>query len=352
MVIYLTRNNKEMEELLQMKTFTTAWLTTNRNCNNNCSWCYAKNTLSSKARMDFEKAKMAVDELKRRCVKKIVLIGGEPTIYPNFCELVDYIKKQGIHVSVASNGRKFADMDFAKAVQNTGIHGVDISIKATSEEEYYASTHAHGLKEMVQGYHNLKELGVHVSTSYVVVSDDENKFDEFVSFLEREGIESVFIQFVKPTLSVNGTEPIMPLDKMGKFVTYIYNRMKSSNVKYGLEISFPICLIDDNIWEQLVAEQLVSNCCHVPRGTGINLDEAFRVLPCNHFAEFPFEDKPIDFSDSEHLDKLYESDAVKAFRNLARTYPAEKCVTCERWNICGGGCFTRWLCEDARTYIK
>ena len=341
-----------MEEFLQMKKFKTAWLTTNRNCNNNCSWCYAKNTLSSKARMDFEKAKLAVDELKKRDVRKIVLIGGEPTIYPNFCELVEYISKQNIDVSVASNGRKFANMEFAKAVQAAGIHGVDISIKATNDDEYYVSTHAHGLREMVQGYHNLKELGIRVSTSYVVVSDDAQKFDELVNFLEREGIESVFIQFVKPTLSMNGTEPIMPLDKMGKFVKYIYTRMKTSSVKYGLEISFPICLIDDDIWEQLVNERLVSNCCHVPRGTGINFDESFRVLPCNHFAEFPFDDKPIDFNEPRMLDELYESAAVQEFRNLARTYPAEKCMTCDRWDICGGGCFTRWLCEDARTYIK
>ena len=25
--------------------FTTAWLTTNRTCNNNCTWCYAQNAL-------------------------------------------------------------------------------------------------------------------------------------------------------------------------------------------------------------------------------------------------------------------------------------------------------------------
>lgn len=335
-----------------MKKFKVAWLTTNRNCNNNCSWCYARNTLSNTARMDFEKAKIAVDELKRRGVSKVVLIGGEPTIYPYFCELVEYISKQNINVSVASNGRKFADMDFAKAVQAAGIHGVDISIKATTEEAYYAGTHAHGLREMIEGYHNLKKLGVRVSASYVVVSDDPRQFDELVDFLEREDITSVFIQFVKPTLSMTTQDKILPLDKMGKFVTYIYNRMKNSTVKYSLEISFPICLIEDDIWGKLVTEGLVTNCCHVPRGTGINLDESFRVIPCNHFAEFPFDDKPIDFLNPEKLDELYESATVREFRNLVRTYPAEKCVTCDRWNICGGGCFTRWLCEDARTYIK
>ena len=335
-----------------MKTFKTAWLTTNRNCNNNCSWCYAKNTLLSKAKMDFEQAKMAVDELKTRGLKKVVLIGGEPTIYPYFCDLIEYIHKQGLRVAVASNGRKFADMEFAKKVQEAGIDHVDVSIKAITEEEYYESTHAHGLSEMLKGYQNLRALGVGVSASYVVVDDNKNKFDDFVEFLKRENFKSVLIQFVKPALSLDKQDDIMKIDKMGKFVSYIYEKMEASPINYTIEVSFPICLIDDFVWEKLVADHRVSNCCHVPKGTGINLDEAFRVIPCNHFAEFPFSDIPVDFSNPDSLDELYESDQVKRFRELARSYPAQKCVTCERWKICGGGCFTRWLCENPEEYIK
>lgn len=335
-----------------MKRFGTAWLTTNRNCNNNCSWCYAKNTLGTKAIMDLEQTKVAVDELKRRGVKKIVLIGGEPTIYPHFFELSKYIAESGIQVSVASNGRKFANMEFVTKTKEAGISGVDISIKAITEEEYHANTHAYGLKEMLEGYHNLKSAGVHVSTSYVIVDDYKKHFDDFVSFLEREQITSVFIQFVKPTLSLETTYEIMPLDKMGKFVTYVYERLSKTNIDYTLEISFPICLIDEDIWDKLLKENRISNCCHVPRGSGINIDESFRVLPCNHFAEFPFAETPIDFADQTALDKLYATTAVKEFRATARMYPAKKCQTCDKWNICGGGCFTRWLTEDPNTYIK
>lgn len=335
-----------------MKRFGIAWLTTNRNCNNNCSWCYAKNTLGTKAMMDLETAKLAVDELKRRGVKKIVLIGGEPTIYPHFFELAQYIAESEIQVSVASNGRKFANIEFAQKAKEAGIEGVDISIKATSEEEYYANAHARGLGEMIAGYHNLKAVGVHVSTSYVVVDDDKKHFDEFVDFLEKEGISSVFVQFVKPTLSLNETYEIMPLDKMGKFVTYIYERLSKTNIDYTLEISFPICLVEEDVWDNLLKENRISNCCHVPRGSGINIDEAFRVLPCNHFAEFPFSDTPVDFSDETALDSLYETEAVKEFRKTARMYPAQKCETCDKWNICGGGCLTRWLTEDPNSYIK
>jgi radical SAM protein with 4Fe4S-binding SPASM domain len=204
---------------------------------------------------------------------------------------------------------------------------------------------------MIAGYHNLKSVGVNTSVSYVVVSDDKDEFDKLIAFLEEENISSISIQFVKPVLSLEKKEPIMSLDDMGKFVGYIYKRMEETNIKYGIEISFPICLIDDEIFEKLVKGKHVSNCCHVPKGSGINFDENFRVIPCNHFNDFPFSDS-IDFNNTNELDKLMETEIVKEFRKKARSYPTEKCKKCDRWNICGGGCFTRWLMDDPNKYIK
>ena len=334
-----------------MKNFNVAWLTTNRTCNNHCNWCYAKNSLANTTIMDFSKAKIAVDELKRRGVKKIILIGGEPTIYNHFFEIISYIHQRNIKVRVASNGRMFKDISFAEKAKAAGLDGVNISIKATDEESYYANTNAYGLKEMLEGYHNLKNVGVKTSVSYVVVSDNQNEFDKLICFLEKENISSISIQFVKPVLSLDKKEHIMSLDDMGKFVEYIYRRMEETNIKYGIEISFPICLINETIFEKLVKGKHVSNCCHVPKGNGINFDETFKVMPCNHFNEFPFSD-PIDLNNEKALDELMDTEIVKEFRKKARSYPTEKCKKCDKWNICGGGCFTRWLMDDPNKYIK
>ena len=49
----------------------------------------------------------------------------------------------------------------------------------------------------------------------------------------------------------------MPLDKMGKFVTYIYERLSKTNIDYTLEISFPICLVEEDVWDNLLKENLL-----------------------------------------------------------------------------------------------
>ena len=332
--------------------FKTAWLTTNRTCNNRCKWCYAINTLGSKSDMDFQKAKLLVKELQNRKVRHIVLIGGEPTIYPYFIQLIEYIRSLNISVSVATNGRKFSDLEFAKKVIMAGINSIDISLKAINEEEYYLNTNSFGLTDMIRGYDNLKSLGFNPSVSYVIVDDDKTKFDNLVEFILKHGFNRFSIQFVKPVITLGDTDTILDLRKMGNFVTYIYNKISSTSINYIIEISFPLCLIEEDILNKLISENRIINCCHVPRGSGINIDENFRVIPCNHFAEFPFSEVPIDFSSFKSIDSLYNSEVVKNFRELARCYPTLKCQSCNLWEQCGGGCFTRWLTLDPNDYIK
>ena len=115
--------------------FKSAWLTVTRSCNCRCDWCYAKKTLGRKTFMDFDKAILAIDELKKRDVKKIVLIGGEPTIYNRFLDLVNYIHKSSINCTIATNGIKFRNLDFAKATIDAGVDNINISLKAIEKEQ-------------------------------------------------------------------------------------------------------------------------------------------------------------------------------------------------------------------------
>ena len=331
--------------------FTTAWLTTNRSCNNRCTWCYAFNSLNNPNSMDFEKAKLLVADLKTRNVKKIILIGGEPTLYPHFIDLIKFIRQQDIRVSVASNGKMFKNKAFAKSVIDTGINSIDFSIKAITEEEYFKNTSTFGLSDMLTGYRNLRDLGFTPSVSYVIVDDNKERFNNFIHFIQTNNMNHLSLQFVKPTLSLDKIEPIMDLKKMGKFVSYIYEAMSKTKINYSIEISFPLCLLEANVLESLAQKNRIINCCHVPRGSGINFDENFKIIPCNHFGEFPFSDSPIDFNNKNSIETVMESKMVKDFRHKARCYPAPKCETCSLWEKCGGGCFTRWLTLNPNDYI-
>ncbi len=327
-----------------------AWLTTNRSCNNNCEWCYAQNAEVRNSNMDFEKAKKMIDYLAKEGISKIVLIGGEPTMYEHFVDLIKYIRSKGICASVATNGRKFENLQFAKDTVDAGVSGINISLKATSEEDYIKCTKKPGLGEMLRGYHNLCSVGFNPSISYVIVNDDKEEFERVLNLIESNKITKVIFQFVKPVIELEKTAEIMDIRDMGNFVNYLYERLKNTNFNYVLEVSFPLCLIDRDILEALFAEKKILTCCHIQKGAGIIFDTDFKVLPCNHFAGFPFENKAFDLNE-DTIDKVWHSDNVKKFRQKAQCYPSNVCKRCELWNKCGGGCFTRWLYINPNDYI-
>ena len=64
--------------------------------------------------MTLEKVFECINVLKNNVVKKIILIGGEPSIYPDILKIIRKILQSGIKVSMATNGRRFSDYNFSK----------------------------------------------------------------------------------------------------------------------------------------------------------------------------------------------------------------------------------------------
>lgn len=67
----------------------TVWLSITYRCNNKCSWCYAKNETQKNIDLSDKNEKLFLDFLSELNVRKIILIGGEPTLYKNIFKLIN-----------------------------------------------------------------------------------------------------------------------------------------------------------------------------------------------------------------------------------------------------------------------
>ena len=335
-----------------MQNISTAWLTTNYTCNCKCDWCYAQKMLAKHRRMDLQYAKQIVSYLHDKKIQTITLIGGEPTIYPNLVELIRYIKSLGIKVRLATNGKRFKNKVFAQQIVSSKIDGINISIKGTTEDEYLYNTHQTGLREMIEGYHNLKDLGFEPSISYVITTKDTNKFDEFAKMLSEKNLDNLVIQFEKPSLSTEHESKTMDIRDMGNFTSYIFSVLENSGLNYTIEISFPLCLIKKDVLHDMIEKKRISTCCHVQKGNGIVFDVTGEIIPCNHFLGYPFENKPLNLQNEKAIEELLNSKIVQQFKNTVKRYPSAKCSKCNLWHICGGGCFTRWFYINPDEYIE
>ena len=164
-------------------------------------------------------------------------------------------------------------------------------------------------------------------------------------------MDKLVIQFEKPSLELDNNNNIMDIRKMGSFVSYIYPKLEDSKLNYTIEISFPLCLIEPLTLQKMINEEKISTCCHIQKGNGIVFDVTGEVIPCNHFLGYPFKEEALNVKNLNAIEELLQSDIVKELKENVKRYPTFKCIDCELWSLCGGGCFTRWFYIDPKEYI-
>jgi hypothetical protein len=78
-------------------------------CNHNCSYCGEENKDGSNRWTDLETYKQQFDNLYKSCGESalwIQITGGEPTVFPELLDLMQYIKSKGVYISLISNGSR------------------------------------------------------------------------------------------------------------------------------------------------------------------------------------------------------------------------------------------------------
>ena len=325
-----------------------AWLTTNRTCNNKCKWCYTYEYKCNNLTMNSEKIKKTVDMLANNGIKKIILIGGEPTINKEIIDIIEYINKKNIIVSIASNGRKFSDFSFTQNCKKAGLSFANISIKGINDEQYIKNTNSIGFSEMIEGYKNLKKCDVNLAMSYVITSNNIEEFFNLKKMLLENNISSILFLLYKPSINTQDHSVEPPIIDLAKACKTAYSVFKNSGIDIKFEMSIPLCLFENEFLDTLISKKMLSTCCHITKGNGIVFDTDFNILPCNHFVDNPLNNQPISV---ENIIDFWNSDTCNDFRHAIRKYPSEKCINCKKWNICGGGCLLRWLNDDPENII-
>jgi len=74
-------------------------------CNLKCPYCFARTVMDGrKKHMSMKNFKKTINFLEEKKEKKVGFIGGEPTLHPEFFNLLDYALSCGFHVLLFTNG--------------------------------------------------------------------------------------------------------------------------------------------------------------------------------------------------------------------------------------------------------
>ncbi|MDD5016369.1 MAG: radical SAM protein [Atribacterota bacterium] len=325
-----------------------SWLTINRACNLKCSWCYARaiKTGAAKHNMSMGTVRKSVEILADIKVKRVILIGGEPTIHPDFFNIVKIVKESGLTPAVITNSIKFGDYAFLDKAIKLGIGGITTSLKGFSKKEYVLSTGKDMFNVVARAIKNLASCGINHNVSLTIGHGFSGDFEKMLNLFRWAGVNYFSVDMEEPTI-VDGEAKYSicstPKSLADLFVK-TYSKLENCGIDFVMKIYVPFCLFPNGFIDDLKRKKRIISGCHVHRGNGIIINPSGKILPCNHFCENSIGEIGKDFSTKDEYLRFRSRPDILEFYNTLSSYPHEKCKACKYWPECGAGCRINWLC--------
>jgi len=154
-----------------------------RHCNQYCRFCSNPET---EYILDFETAKLEIDDFVTRGYFGIILTGGEPSLSPHIPAITRYAVQKGLHVRMITNGSKIAEPEILNSFVDAGLRHFHVSIhshKAEVEDFLTGVTGSH-FKAMkaLENLGGVQNRDVTVNINTVINSFNADHLDENVKF--------------------------------------------------------------------------------------------------------------------------------------------------------------------------
>lgn len=175
-------------------------------CNSRCKYCtqldYRVIPQADKLDLTTEQIRERIRYAAEQGYDQLGFSGGEPTIRPDFIELIEYGRSFGFkRIGVTSNGRMFAYPSFTEQAMRAGLDGFTFSLHGhTSEIHDGISNAANALEHALQGLANINKtkkkygLEAHLMNNQILLPDNVGHIKEMVELLGPLGVGLFMIQ--------------------------------------------------------------------------------------------------------------------------------------------------------------
>ncbi len=169
-------------------------------CNNRCIFCVvdAPSQRGDSVRRDL--IEHFLFENREAGYEAVNLHGGEPTMRPDFLDILSRIQQLGYPtIFLQTNARRLSNFEFARQVVDRGVslfivsmHGKDAAVQDAISQS------PKSFDQAVAGIRNVKKLGQKVRTNTVVCKQNLESLPDIVSFVINLGADHVNISAMHP----------------------------------------------------------------------------------------------------------------------------------------------------------
>lgn len=186
--------NHLLEELdvrpnFHLKTPLYVWIELTRKCNLTCPHCYIEGGLARSNEMPTGEIIRLLREMAVMGVWAVVLTGGEPTLHPDFSELVNYARSLGLLIGIATNGMFLSE----RLLDSLPRKGVIISI---SLDNLHIMDHPQGnFKIATEGILRSQRMGFLTNIMTNTNRKDIDYLHRFIDWAKDHGVSVRAIPF-------------------------------------------------------------------------------------------------------------------------------------------------------------
>jgi mycofactocin radical SAM maturase len=158
-------------------------------CNLSCVHCLSSSGRRDPRELSTAECKALIDEFERMQVFYVNIGGGEPTVRPDFWELVDYATEHHVGVKFSTNGIKITDEVAAKLAASDYVD-VQISLDGATEEVNDAVRGPGSYRTALRAMERLRDAGfTDFKVSVVVTRQNAGQLDAFKAIADRYGAQ-------------------------------------------------------------------------------------------------------------------------------------------------------------------
>ncbi|MFH1375668.1 MAG: radical SAM protein [Patescibacteria group bacterium] len=288
-----------------MSNFRSVHIVPTYECNLSCSYCYASKYKQDYKTLSWKNYLKILDLLVENNVRRIIFIGGEPSIWPHIDAAIEAAKGMEIHTALISN-----------AVKHTNALPHTVTVNGTNLADQK-------LRPLILG--NLswyKNRGVQSNLRFNLnAQDSPKKFRQYIEWGKHYG----------DSISFSPTVPYGLAKKIGAALHRFAKMAVSAKIPIKLNRAVPLCIFTPEQRLFLLKHATLYSICH-PATREFTINPDLSILPC------------VDLNIPKKLSR--------DFRIVAKKYQVEvealqkkpkwkKCRSCMFFgDVCQGGCLS------------
>jgi len=320
-------------------------------CVRSCPYCFAKKHMADSASdniLSWENLIYVADFLESSGDKHIALLGGEPSLHPNFIEFIIYLLERNFHVNIFTSGIMSEEKLMESTKVLSGINPERLSFVCNLNNP---KTSNFSEVESVKRF--LKALGHLTSPGFNIYKPDFD-LDFIFQYINQFGLKKhLRLGLAHPIPGKkNKYVAIDEMQKMANRLLEFNEHFARFHVTCGLDCGFPMCVFTN---EQLGSLYKISSG-HLKFGCGPAVDIGTDMSIWCCFPLSDFHKKTIfDFDNMHEVVQFYEEKQRLVRGEVSGLF--EECDNCIHANdrLCSGGCVAHqlsWFKDEAMVRME